>query len=216
MQEGTRDPFDTLTSDQRERLAAYADLLRSFNEKINLVSRETQSDVMERHVRHVLVLAARTFPDGCSIVDWGTGGGLPAIPLAICFPNITVHAVDAVGKKINAVQAMARRLGLANLHAWQTRAEQWKGSAHYSVSRATAPLADLWGWHVRICEPLEIESGEQFWQPGLLCLKGGDLTSEISELHDAFPDTRVTSTELSAILGEGRFEDKLLVEVHDQ
>ena len=215
MQEGIRDPFDALTSDQREALAAYADLLRSFNQKINLISRENQSDIMARHIRHVLALAVRSFPAGSSVVDWGTGGGLPAIPLAICFPDVMFHAVDAVGKKIHAVQAMARRLGLTNLLAWHARAEQWNGHAHYSVSRATAPLSDLWGWHVRAREPLGTEVDELFWKPGLLCLKGGDLTGEIAQLQEDFPNTRVESTELSTILGAGRFEEKLLVQVRD-
>jgi 16S rRNA (guanine527-N7)-methyltransferase len=210
-----RDPFGALSRDQRERLAAYADLLRSFNEKINLISRETQSDILERHIRHVLALTTRAFPAGSSVVDWGTGGGLPSIPLAVCFPDVTFHAVDAVGKKVSAVQAMARKLGLKNLHAWHTRAEQWTGRAHYSVSRATAPMIDLWNWHVRARGPFWTEVGESFWQPGLICLKGGDLIEEMAQLQAAFPDTYVETMELSAIMNGINFQEKVLVQVRD-
>ena len=116
----------------------------------------------------------------------GSGGGLPAIPLAAAFPAVTVHAVDAVEKKIQAVRTMGRRLGLDNLHPWHGRAEAWPGGAVFSVSRATAPLVDLWTWHVRIRRAAD-RAGEGHWRPGLVCLKGGDLGDEIAALRDAYP-----------------------------
>ena len=124
------------------------------------------------------------------MVDWGAGGGLPAVPLAIAFPEATFYAVDAVGKKIQVVRTVARRLGLERLYAWHGRAEQWPGRAHFSVSRATAPLVDLWRWHARIAKP-HPERDERSWPSGLICLKGGDLQEEMTTLKVAFPATQV-------------------------
>ncbi|HET6567189.1 MAG TPA: 16S rRNA (guanine(527)-N(7))-methyltransferase RsmG [Rhodothermales bacterium] len=201
--------FSEPTATQHEQLAAYARLLKEFNRKINLISRESEAEIDIRHIRHVLALASKPFPSGSIVVDWGTGGGLPAIPLAICFPDVTVHAVDSVGKKVHAVQAMARRLGLTNLKAWHGRAEQWPGRTHYSVSRATAPLVDLWTWHTRVAEPFFPPPDVEMWQPGLICLKGGDLRAEIDELHLRHPDVGVTVTNLDS----DSFEEKVIVEV---
>ncbi len=186
--------------------------MRQFNQKINLISREDEAHIGEQHVRHVLMLTRHGFPDGAVVVDWGTGGGLPALPLAICCPAVHVHAVDAVGKKVQAVRAMARRLGLGNLRAWHGRAEQWEGRAHYSVSRATAPLEALWRWHVRVAAPASVSAAKGTWQPGLLCLKGGDLREEISALKAAYPALHVERHVL-ALLEPGSFADKYIIEV---
>ncbi len=203
-------PFAALTEAQREQLAAYRRLLLGFNRKINLISREDEAHA-RRHVRHALALAWRAFPAGSAVVDWGTGGGLPAIPLAICFPQIEVHAVDAVEKKIRAVQAMGRRLGLENLHAYHGRAEDWPSRASYSVSRATAPLETLWRWHRRAAaEPVE-ESGAACWQPGLLCLKGGALEEEIAALRAFHPEAAVEQHSLKPLLGDDFFAGKYIV-----
>ena len=206
-------PFETLTEEQREQLRAFERMLLDFNRKLNLVSRETSAFFEERHVLHALALSVRPFPTGAVVVDWGTGGGLPAIPLAIRFPDVTFHAVDAVGKKIRAVATMARRLGLGNLHAWHGRAEDWPGRAHYSVSRATAPLVDLWRWHVAARDPDAPPRTEEAWPPGLICLKGGDLTGEIETLRAAFPSVGVETRPLEPLLGRPYFAEKQLVVV---
>lgn len=172
-----------LSEDQRGKFEAYGEMLRGFNRRINLVSRESEEEILDIHIPHALALMLRNFPVGASIVDWGTGGGLPAIPLAIAAPHVVVHAVDVIEKKILAVRTMARRLGLANLEAWSGDAARWSGSAAYSVSRATAPLAVLWRWHVRVASAADAGPGE--WEPGLICLKGGDLSEEIDELHQS-------------------------------
>jgi 16S rRNA (guanine(527)-N(7))-methyltransferase RsmG len=140
----------SLDDDQRARLGQYADELAAMNQRINLVSREDAGAIASRHIPHCLTLAIRVFPDGATVVDWGTGGGLPLIPLAIAFPRVRFIGVDAVGKKIQAVRTFARRLGLANVEAWHGRAEEFDEEIDFSVSRATAPLAVLWSWH----EPL--------------------------------------------------------------
>ncbi len=206
------DPFACLTAAQRDRLAAFREHLLHFNRRLNLVSRETEADFDERHLLHSLALTYRAFPAGSTVVDWGTGGGLPAIPLAISFPDVQVHAVDAVGKKIQAVHAIARRLGLANLHAWHGRAEDWPGAAHFSVSRATAPLLDLWRWHLRARAGEMPETSPDAWRPGLICLKGGDLRAEIDALRQAHPAVQVRATPLQPLLRRPYFADKAVVE----
>ena len=215
MTEPLWNPLAHLSAMQREQLAAFEQQLLQFNRRFNLISRETEAAFAERHVVHSLALAHRRFPDGSVVVDWGTGGGLPAIPLAIAFPNVEIHAVDAVGKKIQAVRAIGRRLGLANLHPWQGRAEDWPGHAHFSVSRATAPLRDLWRWHARVRSTERPVDEEETWHPGLICLKGGYLTDEIDALRRAFPAVEVLTTPLQPLLRPSYFAEKVIVEVFD-
>lgn len=211
-------PRVALTEKQNAQLDEYADLLRHYNSAINLISRDTEDAIEERHLLHCLSFTQHPFPEGSILVDWGTGGGLPAVPLAICFPECTVHAVDAVGKKISAVQAIGRRLGLTNLHPWHGRAEAFPYEAHYSVSRATAPLADLWTWHAAVVKPFPVALPQTTgprtnWPPGLICLKGGDLHDEIAELHDAFPDLKVEQIPLEPLLERPYFAEKYIVAV---
>lgn len=193
-----------LDSRQRSALDAYVGQLERINGRVNLVARQATRADLEAHVRHCLALAQYPIADGAVVVDWGSGGGLPAVPLAVAFPEAHVVAVDAVGKKTEAVRLFARRLGLDNLTAWNGRAEAYDGPAPtLSVSRATAPLATLWEWHVRS------RSGED---AGLICLKGGDLTAELADHERQWPDTRVTIDSLADILGD-EWADKVVVSV---
>lgn len=209
-------PFKRLTAGQQEQLAAYEEQLVQFNQRVNLISPETEDEIRTRHLLHCLTLTVREFPAGSTIVDWGTGGGLPAVPLAICFPEVTVVGVDSVGKKGRAVRTMARRLDLDNCYAWTGRAEEWDGEAHYSVSRATAPLATLWQWHRRVAIDLEASPEEDEWPQGLLALKGGELRDEISALRDLDADIDVERISLKALLGRnGFFGEKEIVAVRD-
>lgn len=205
-------PLSTLTDRQEKQLYAYEELLRKFNRRLNLVSPETVDEIWDLHIRHSLCVLRRSFPEGSAIVDWGTGGGLPAIPLAIARPDVTVYAVDSVGKKVRAVRTFARRLGLENLFGWNGRAEKWTGKAQYSVSRATAPLVDLWSWHERVYEPPE-EVSESDWSPGLICLKGGDLSGEIRDLHEHSPAATVAEEQIQPLLGDDHFRLKRIVSV---
>jgi 16S rRNA (guanine527-N7)-methyltransferase len=207
-------PFDELTTEQEEQLDAFEEQLLRFNQRVNLISPETEKDFRTRHLLHCLTLTVRDFPDGCTIVDWGTGGGLPAIPLAIFEPEVTVVGVDSVGKKSRAVRTIARRLGLKNCFTWNGRAEEWTGEAHYSVSRATAPLADLWRWHCRVAVPLDDTPSDDEWPPGLLALKGGDLSDEIADLRDFDSDVEIDRHPLGELLGRnGFFGEKEIVAV---
>ncbi len=205
-------PVD-LDSGQRETLDAYVGQLERVNQRVNLVARPASRADLERHVRHCLALATRPFPDGAVVVDWGTGGGLPAIPLAVAFPRVTVVAADAVGKKTEAVKLFARRLGIENVEVWNGRAEAYDGPAfHLSVSRATAPLASLWHWHTRArAEPLA-DVADGAWPGGLVCLKGGDLGGETAALVQDAPDVRVHQWPLDPVLGP-EWADKALVHV---
>ena len=202
-----------LTDAQTALLDAYAAELARVNRAVNLVAPKTVRDIPERHVRHSLALAVRPFPAGAVVVDWGSGGGLPAVPLAVCFPEATFVAVDAVGKKTEAVRLFARRLGLANLSVWNGRAEAYAGPPPtHAVSRATAPLADLWRWFEAARIPFGGPLPDAAWPPGLACLKGGDLADEVAALRAAFPDVRVEQTGLGGILGAA-WADKALVSV---
>ena len=208
------DPFSQLSQSQREKLERYEEQLLRFNQRLNLISSESERQFRTQHLLHCLTLTVRDFPDGCTIVDWGTGGGLPAIPLAICEPEVTVVGVDSVGKKSRAVRTIARRLGLENCFTWNGRAEEWTGEAHYSVSRATAPLADLWRWHGRVAVSLDDTPSADEWPTGLLALKGGDLSDEIADLRGAAPDVAIERRPLDELLGRnGFFGEKEIVAV---
>lgn len=205
--------LERLSKKQRRQLENYEVLLLRFNQKINLISRASEEQVWQEHICHALALSWKSFPAGSTVVDWGTGGGLPAIPLAISFPEVSFFAVDASGKKVQAVRAMARRLGLENLFVWEGRAEAWPGEAQYSVSRATASLAELWRWHECVYAPSEIAPGKDDWSPGLLCLKGGDLRGEIAELQSPCPVAHIEKYALEPIFQEASFTEKYIVEV---
>lgn len=204
--------FQVLTEAQRERLQRFQELALGFNAKLNLYSDASAEHFWQRHVLHSLALAVRPFPSGSRVVDWGTGGGLPGLPLAVLFPDVEFVLVDSVGKKIRAVQTMARRLGLGNVMAWHGRAEEWEGNATHSVSRATAPLATLWSWHERIARPTAASEAEA-WPPGLFCLKGGDLEDEIAALTTIAPKLEVLRLPLPEVLPDPYFRTKVLLAV---
>ena len=208
------DPYERLDASQRGRLEEFEQLVLFYNQKINLISRDTERHFRERHTHHSLAIARKQFPAGSEVVDWGTGGGLPVVPLAIAFPDVRFYAVDAVEKKLRVVQAIARRLDLKNLVTWHGRAESWPGQADYAISRATAPLVDLWQWFDRVRKPkIVAPSGAAKWKGGLIVLKGGDLTPEIEQLKQAEPDTIVAFLDLEPLLGSSYFRQKSLVHV---
>lgn len=196
---------------QLDRLAELERLALQFNAKLNLYSQASTEAFRERHIAHSLALATRSFPPDSVVADWGTGGGMPGLVLAIAFPETLFHLVDSVGKKIRAVQTMARRLGLDNVTAHHVRAEEWPGLITHSVSRATSPLATLWTWHERVCEPMASEEGQ--WHPGLICLKGGRLEKEIETLRQQHSNVEVEVSPLPDWLSDSKLEEKVVVEV---
>lgn len=183
------------------------------NQKINLFSKPTEQYFTRRHIDHSLSILKRHFPAGSTVVDWGTGGGFPGLPLAISCPDCDFYLVDAVSKKIQAVRSVARRIGLTNVTALHQRAETFNRPIHYSVSRATAPLRTLWQWHQAAVQPFPEDVLDTCWPQGLYCLKGGDLTSEIAQLQAYAPHVSISQLDLHVLLGDSYFDKKYIVSV---
>jgi len=190
--------FSDFTDAQIEQFRQLEPLYKHWNEQINVISRKDIDALYEKHVLHSLSIAVLCpFDDGTQVIDIGTGGGFPGIPLAIFFPEVEFVLVDSIGKKIKVVHEVAAAIGLKNVTTLHNRAEEIKGlHFDYAVSRAVAPLGDLWRW----INPL-IRRGQKSEElpNGLICLKGGDLTKEINEsglqkivqawtVHDVFPE----------------------------
>ncbi|MBX3257611.1 MAG: 16S rRNA (guanine(527)-N(7))-methyltransferase RsmG [Chitinophagaceae bacterium] len=172
--------FADFTPAQLQQLSALEGVYTEWNEKINVISRKDIDALYEKHVLHSLAIAAVfEFTDGLEIVDIGTGGGFPGIPLAIMFPGVTFHLVDSIGKKLKVVEAVIEALGLTNVSVQHIRAEEIKDRKFdFVVSRAVAPLKDLWEWGKPL---LRKERKMEAFTNGLICLKGGDLEKEIAD-----------------------------------
>lgn len=198
--------FSDFTPGQVEQLQALDGLYREWNEKINVISRKDIDSLYEKHILHSLSIAATVeLPDGLQVLDLGTGGGFPGIPLAIFFPEVKFHLVDSIGKKIKVVQAVAEGLGLKNVTTAHSRVEDIKNRKFdLVVSRAVAPLGDLWRWS----KPLLKKAGANGGPNGLICLKGGDLTQEISE-----SGCRPVLQEIYKLFQEEYFKQKFVVAI---
>ncbi|MCX7638558.1 MAG: 16S rRNA (guanine(527)-N(7))-methyltransferase RsmG [Cyclobacteriaceae bacterium] len=171
--------FPGLTSKQKAQFEQLMPLYAEWNEKINVISRKDIANLYVHHVLHSLGIAkVVTFKKGAAVLDVGTGGGFPGIPLAILFPDVRFHLVDSIGKKITVVKAVAKALGLENVTAQHIRAEELKGSYDFAVTRAVAPLATVYRWVNRRIKT----DAQHTLSNGLLFLKGGDLTEEINDL----------------------------------
>ena len=208
--------FTDFTPKQIEQYKALEGLYKDWNEKINVISRKDIESLYERHVLHSLAIAAAfEFPAGINIIDIGTGGGFPGVPLAIYFPDIHFHLVDSIGKKLKIVEAVAKQLELKNITIQHTRVEEIKnGKFDFAVSRAVAPLKDLWRWSKPLLKATNVKlqpPGEDqiLIKSGLICLKGGDLAQEISE-----SGTRPKTIEITSLFNEEYFKEKYLLYVN--
>jgi 16S rRNA (guanine527-N7)-methyltransferase len=200
--------FSDFTSVQLQQFAALDELYNDWNSKINVISRKDMESLYEKHVLHSLAIAtAFEFKPGSTIVDLGTGGGFPGIPLAIFFPEVKFLLVDSIGKKLKVVDAVAQALELKNVTTRHTRIEDIKDKKFdFVVSRAVAPLKDLWQWSKPLLKKPSPNSENQ--KPGLICLKGGDLAQEISE-----SGCRPRLMEVYEIFGEEYFREKYMLYV---
>jgi len=195
--------FDDFTPRQLQQLSALEELYKDWNNKINVISRKDIDSLYEKHVLHSLSIAAAfQFEKDMQVIDIGTGGGFPGIPLAILFPDTAFHLVDSIGKKIKVVEAIRDAIGLTNITTRHGREEEIKDRKFdVAVSRAVAPLKDLQAWS----RPL-LKKNSTAAARGLICLKGGDLAAEISESH-----TRPRVMEIHDIFPLDYFREKYLL-----
>ena len=194
--------FPDLTERQRDQFAALFDLYSEWNAKINVISRKDMESFYEKHVLHSLGIAkVYTFLPGQRVLDVGTGGGFPGIPLAILFPETQFHLVDSIGKKIKVVLAVADALGLENVRADHGRAEEFKGPYDFVVSRAVTQMQRFVPWIKGKISQKNLDS-ERI--NGLLYLKGGDLAEELGTMK-----ARISS--LSNLFTSEFFETKKVV-----
>lgn len=203
--------FSEFNPKQTEQFAALEDLYKDWNEKINVISRKDIDSLYLKHVLHSLSIAAVfDFAPGTEIVDIGTGGGFPGVPLAIYFPEVQFHLVDSIGKKLKIIEAVKEAISLKNLTTQHSRAEDIKNRKFdFVVSRAVAPLKELVQWSKPLIRKTNSNSTLTDGTPvfnGLICLKGGDLAQEI---HDSGVKPRMI--EINQIFEEAYFAEKYLL-----
>ncbi|ADY35253.1 Ribosomal RNA small subunit methyltransferase G [Phocaeicola salanitronis DSM 18170] len=197
--------FPDLTDTQKEQFAALWDLYTYWNSKINVISRKDIGNLYEHHILHSLGIAKVIhFRPGTEVMDLGTGGGFPGIPLAILFPEVSFHLVDSIGKKVKVATEVANAIELKNVTARHCRAEEEKRMFDFVVSRAVMPLPDL----IKIVRK-NIKKEESNALPnGLICLKGGELQHEIQSVRH-----QVMVTNLKDFFKEEYFETKKVIYV---
>ena len=195
--------FSDFSSKQVHQFAGLKSLYEDWNEKINVISRKDMEHFYEHHVLHSLAIATQfEFKPGSQVMDLGAGGGFPGVPLAIFFPEVQFHLVDSINKKLKVVNEVADALEIKNISTQHTRAEEIKQRKFdVVVSRAVAPLKDLWGWS----KPLLKKGADP---GGLVCLKGGDLTQEIFASN-----CKPRVWEIDKLFEEPFFREKFLLHV---
>lgn len=197
--------FPNLTSQQQQQFELLFDLYKDWNEKINVISRKDIDNLYTNHILHSLGIAkVMSFKPGASVLDVGTGGGFPGIPLAILFPETNFHLVDSINKKITVVNEVAKGAGLKNVKGEWIRAEQIKGEYDFIVSRAVTRIKEFYGW---VNQKVKEESIHDL-DNGILYLKGGDLDQELGELRRPY-----SLYDLSNYFAEEFFETKKVVYV---
>lgn len=200
--------FPELTDEQLTKFEKHKELFIDWNSKINMVSRKDMDNLEERHVLHALAIAKVVkFLPGTKVLDVGTGGGFPGIPLAIMFPETRFFLIDSIGKKINVVKDLAIKLDLKNVEAGKVRAEDFKTKVDFVVSRAVTRLNKFLPWIAsNITDDFKHET-----MNGILYLKGGDLTEEMEEL-----DLFCNEYEISNYFDEEFFETKKVIHIPKQ
>lgn len=195
--------FPNLTAEQQGQLAQLYELYADWNTKINVISRKDIENLYEHHVLHSLAIGkALRFKPGTKVLDFGTGGGFPGIPLAILFPEVDFKLIDGTGKKIRVATEVAQAVGLKNVKAEHLRGENERGQFDFVVSRAVMPLPDL----VKIVRKNISKEQRNAIPNGVICLKGGNLQGETQPFKKI-----VQSTELSSYFSEEWFKEKYCI-----
>lgn len=197
--------FPQLTPKQEEQFAALDALYHDWNAKINVISRKDIDNLYEHHILHSLAIAKRiNFREGTNILDFGTGGGFPGIPLAIFFPEANFKLIDGTGKKVRVAQEVADAIGLDNVLPAHLRGEEEKGKFDFIVSRAVMPLPDL----MKIVKKNIAHDQHNVLPNGVIVLKGGNLDEELKPYKNI-----AEKTELSQWFDEEWFKEKYLIYV---
>ena len=195
--------FPQISDEQQRQFDALGDLYLDWNAKINVISRKDIDNLYEHHVLHSLAIAkVVTFRPDTAILDFGTGGGFPGIPLAILFPECHFKLIDGTGKKIRVAQEVANAIGLKNCQPEHLRGEEEKGKYDFVVSRAVMPLPDL----VKIVKKNIGKKQQNALPNGILCLKGGDLQAELRPFYKI-----VETTDISNFFTEEWFKGKHVI-----
>ncbi len=200
--------FSDFTGKQIEQFAALKNLYEEWNQKINVISRKDVDNFYLHHVLHSLSIATQfDFPEGFEVMDLGSGGGFPGIPLAILFPNVHFHLVDSINKKLKVVEAVIVATNIKNVTIQHARAEDIHDRKFDVVmSRAVAPLKDLGYWSKPLLKKKPVDQPKKI--TGLICLKGGDLTEEIAD-----SGYRPRIWEIEKIFEEDYFKEKYILQV---
>ena len=197
--------FPNITARQREQFDALYDLYADWNAKINVISRKDITNLYEHHVLHSLAIAKFiTFRDDTNVLDLGTGGGFPGIPLAIMFPNANFKMIDGTGKKIKVATEIANAIGLENVLLQHKRGEEERGKFDFIVSRAVMPLSDM----MKIVRKNIAKDNHNAFENGIIVLKGGTLDEELKPFKKI-----VVQEKLSQWFEEPWFEEKNLIYV---
>jgi 16S rRNA (guanine527-N7)-methyltransferase len=195
--------FPQLSAEQLQQVALLDELYRDWNAKINVISRKDIDNLYEHHVLHSMAIAKMVnFRPGTRILDFGTGGGFPGIPLAILFPECQFKLIDGTGKKIRVAQEVAQAIGLKNCEPVHLRGEEEKGKYDFIVSRAVMPLPDL----VKIVKKNIAKEQRNALPNGVICLKGGNLEGELQPYRKI-----VETAELSQWFSEEWFKEKSII-----
>lgn len=195
--------FPNLSQRQKEQFNNLDALYREWNAKINVISRKDIDNLYEHHVLHSMAIARIVrFKPGTSILDFGTGGGFPGIPLAILFPECRFRLIDGTGKKVNVAAEIAKAIGLENVEAIHQRGEEEKGKFDFIVSRAVMPMSDL----VKIVSKNISRKQHNSIANGILALKGGNLSAELKPYHKI-----VEVTPISQFFDEEWFREKSVI-----
>jgi 16S rRNA (guanine527-N7)-methyltransferase len=197
--------FPNLTEKQQQQFGELQALYTEWNQQINVISRKDMDEFYERHVLHSLAIAkVMEFKPGSTVLDIGTGGGFPGIPLAILFPEVEFTLVDSIGKKIKVVKEVSLALELTNIQAYHIRAEELKQQFDFIVSRAVTAMPKFLGWVKGKFKKKQINSLPN----GILYLKGGDLTEEMAPIKNYYEMHPIPS-----FFAESFFETKYVVYV---